>query len=80
MDAPAIPGRILQKHHIGRYTVFEYEDQREGRSLFTGAIDGNPTSNSFDSIEEAIVNCIAVDRDGLNTQADRYFFKMTTFL
>ena len=38
---------------------------------------GSQNSNGYSSMAEALVGIIATSRDGLNTEADKYFFKMT---
>ncbi len=69
-------GQIVKIHDLGRYNLVEYVDKRSGQTFYSGVIDGRSTSNSYETIEEGIVGCIAIAAEGPNTRADRYFFRM----
>lgn len=44
--------------------------------LYHGYVNDWDTCESYNSLEKAIVACIAYKREGCNHKADRYFFKM----
>lgn len=69
-------GRVIAVHEIGRYALVEYADKQTGASRFGGVIDGKPTSHSYDSIEHAMVGCVAIAAEGPNGSAADYFFRM----
>ena len=43
---------------------------------FHGYVNDEDTHESYLSLEEALVGCVAYKREGFNHRADRYFFKM----
>lgn len=81
-------GPIDAIHEFGPYTIIEYrKDQSRtgqseywhlhGRSMFMvwDAPDGRST-RSYYSFDEAVLGAVALRRDGVNTQADRFMARM----
>lgn len=75
-------GQIVAVHTIGRYEIVELWHKPAPNVLdqtvylaFATYIDGVSTHNMYDSMEEALVGCIAIAHDGVNTRADRYFMR-----
>jgi len=80
-------GRAMRRHDIGEYTIIEYHPHLYKNHTSTGEIDSTTTmfscyidnrhmGRSAESLDAALVHCIAHKHDGLNTHADRYFMKM----
>jgi len=79
-------GKFIDIHVVGEYTIIEYNPWKtEGPIVKTGQpskevhfhpyIRGKNLSHSFDTLEEALVFCIAYKFDGCNTKAHGYFMK-----
>lgn len=75
-------GRITKIHTIGRYDVVEYErkpasndEDRAHYINFGTYIDGKQTNYSYSTLDAALVGCVALAHDGINTRADGYFMR-----
>ena len=72
-------GNLIAIHTIGQYDIVEYDCIYRGENTgrrFHIYIDGKSQSRAYQSMDAALVGCIAVKADGLNTKADVYFMKM----
>ncbi|KKL75033.1 hypothetical protein LCGC14_2058890 [marine sediment metagenome] len=81
-------GLVIDIHEVGEYAVVESHPWKvEGGIGSTGEVDfdkrryhyytdGKDCSRSTDSLDGALVGCIAFKREGLNSQAAQYFMKM----
>jgi len=58
-------GEYVQLHEIGEYAIAEYIAGSRPRFAFATS---STTSNSYTSLEAAIINAIAIRYDGLNSQ------------
>lgn len=76
-------GKFVASHEIGDYLIVELEEVDHnksskpptGKHLFHVFINGEDTSNSLLSLDEALVFAVARKYDGLNTWAHLYFCK-----
>jgi hypothetical protein len=75
-------GDVIKVHVIGPYDVVEYwqkpasnSEDRNVYRAFSTYIDGRRTGRSFSSLDEALVGCVALRHDGINTRADGYFIR-----
>lgn len=79
-------GPVVAVHEIGEYSVVEYHPEVFEKSTGTGRhheytnfhpyLNGKDTSQSFDTLDGALIGVIALKYDGLNSQAAYYFSKM----
>ena len=80
-------GELIKIHSIGEYNIVEYyEWERDGIRVLTGKptqekgyscyVDGHSIGQGTDSLDSAIVICIAYKHDGYNSQAVTFFMKM----
>jgi hypothetical protein len=79
-------GPIDQVHEIGPYQIVEYRHDMSrttardysdhGRGQFHPFIDGKDTSQSFDSLDAALVGAIAYRHEGPDGSAAYYFMRM----
>ena len=72
-------GNVIAFHNVGPYDIVEYDKIMHGENTgraFHIYIDGKSQSRGYDSLDAALVGCVAINNDGLNTKADRYFMKM----
>lgn len=81
-------GPIDAIHCVGPYAIVEYREDRStftpasswqnhGRTLFAPYLDGRSVSESFLSLDSALVGAVAYRREGPNSQAAHYFDRMT---
>lgn len=71
-------GKVLRVHRVGEYAIVEYTPntpRNHDGPLFHPFIDGKDTNHSYHTLDAAVVGCIALKHDGLNTRADRYFLR-----
>lgn len=82
-------GEAIAIHSIGEYSIVEYYPHEYVNSCSTGKINysekeyscyikGKSLSISADSLDSAIVHCIAYKYDGANSRAANYFMKMVS--
>lgn len=80
-------GRVISIHQIGNYAVVEYHPWKtKDNEVLVGLVDDiksfhcyvddRDTSCSMDTLEGAIVECIAYKAEGANSRAAGYFMKM----
>jgi hypothetical protein len=72
-------GKVVKVHEVGEYNIVEYKDLDNGATKFHGYIkrDGETqdTNQAFQTLDEALINCITVKYQGWNSQAGYYFFR-----
>lgn len=72
-------GKIIHIYYVGHeYTIVEYHP-RGILSVpieYHGYINDKDTNRSWDSLDAAIVGCIARKHEGPNHRADVYFMRM----
>jgi len=75
-------GVPIKVHEVGEYAFVEYQDQvisdpqpTPSMIRFSVFVDGESTSRSCNSLDEALVFAIACKHDGLNTRAHIYFLR-----
>ena len=85
---PFIWGKLIDIQTIGEYSIVYYHPwivdngniktgfPNLGKLFYHGYVLGKDTSNSWESLDEALVGCIAYNREGPNHKADFYFMKM----
>jgi len=85
---PFIWGEVIAFHKIGEYDIVEYHPwKRDGIVVKTNSPDYNKksyhgwigerdTSHSWETLDAAIVGCIAYKHEGPNHKADFYFIRM----
>jgi len=80
-------GEFSKIHTIGEYDIVEFHPfKRNGARItsqpdfgtvnFHGYLNGKDVSQSWRSIDAALVGLIAYNHDGANSQAGYYFMKM----
>lgn len=71
-------GEIVKIHSINDIDVIEYlpDPENRHRKQFHVFVDGEDTSSSYDTLDEAVIAAIAWKYDGLNSQAAFYFCRM----
>ena len=81
-------GTITNVQEIGRYCIVEYHpwkvkgievlvgDRDENTLEYHCYVDDRDTCQSVDSLDAALVACIAYKHEGANHRADSYFMKM----
>jgi hypothetical protein len=81
MGAPFVWGDVIALHDIGPYDIVEYA-ARETNSVgfkastvvrFHPYIQGWDTSHSYSTLDDALLACVALRHDGINTQAPQLF-------
>lgn len=68
-------GRVIKVHCIGDYQIIEAVDKK-GEVHWHSYIDYDDTCTSYKSLDSALVGCIAIKHDGVNSRAAMYFCKM----
>ena len=70
-------GTVLQTWDIEEYTIVKYQDKIGDKNVcYHMWLDGKDTNRSTFSLEEAIIDVIAIKYDGINSYAGIYFSKM----
>jgi hypothetical protein len=81
-------GRVVQVHHISNYAVIEcYPWKTKGSIVEVGIpdlskkeyhsyVDKKPTNTCYETLDQAIVGCIAYKVEGSNHKMDYYFSLM----
>lgn len=69
-------GPVKKIHVFGKYQIAEYRDSQDNKSHFHPYVDGQNTSHSFGTLEEAAAFAMAYAMEGPNTKAAGYFAKM----
>lgn len=69
-------GTILRVYTIAEYTIFRYRSNHTSEVSYHAYIDNCDTNTSYDTLDLAIIGCIALKYEGLNSQATKYIGKM----
>lgn len=80
-------GPVDRVHEVGPYQIVEYrrdmstyglgsDFSEHGQVMFHPYLDGKDTSQSFDSLDAALVGAIAYRHEGPNGAAGYYFMRM----
>lgn len=80
-------GEVVKIHEIGEYAIVEHHPPifKNSRSTyqinyskteFSCYIDGNDICRGAESLDSALVTCIAYKYDGASSQAGNFFMKM----
>jgi hypothetical protein len=80
-------GPVVETHSIGEYFIVEYHPQifkgchgtrkhEETKTSFHPYINSKDTNNCFVSLDMALIGCICLKHDGINTRAPDYIYLM----
>ena len=78
-------GQVICVHTVGEYDIIEYipnqssnvaDEDYDSSPCFHPYVDGCDISQSFHSLDQALVGAIAYKAEGPNGRAATYFFKM----
>lgn len=79
-------GKVIHTHLVGDYAIVEYipsqasnvsdEDYAEQIAKHPRMFHIEGASRSYHSLDAALVGCVALKHDGINTRADGYFMRM----
>ena len=69
-------GRVVKIHCIGEYQIVEYVDRRDHTTRYHGYINYTDASNSYSSLDAALVGCVGCKHEGRGGRAAMYFEKM----
>ena len=68
-------GKVTEFFEVGNYVIAKYDDKKSGLPLYHPYVDGENTSESYDTLDAALAGAIAYRKEGPNHRADRYFIK-----
>lgn len=69
-------GEVVKIHCISDYQIIESIDKQDKNTMYSCYVNYNSISTSSDTLDNAIIICMAKKYDGNNSQAAYYFSKM----
>lgn len=69
-------GRVVKIHCVGEYQIVEYIDRRDHKTCYHIYINYTDASNSYSSLDAALVGCVGCKYEGRGGRAAMYFEKM----
>ena len=68
-------GEVVKIHCIGDYQIIESNDENKNSSFYP-YINFERIGISYDSLDKALTGVICYKHDGINSQANKYLWKM----
>jgi hypothetical protein len=68
-------GKVTKYHTIGEYQILEYITS-SNEVYFKPYINFEEVSHSYDTLEKAITGVICYKHDGINSQANKFLWRM----
>ena len=69
-------GKVIKTHIIENYQIIENINKDNNEKNYHTYLNYIDTNKSYKSLEKAIVGGIVYNYDGMNSQADKFFWKM----
>lgn len=69
-------GEVVKVHCIGEYQIVEAIGKKNGERHWHTYIDFQDTHFTYNSLDSALLNCICIKYEGINSKAAMYFCRM----